>query len=101
TGNRDGRVVLLRPVHAVGKLVVRDDVIELTGRLILLRGPGATAVPRDCGPTVVAVDHPSWILRRDPEPVVIRMRRAHHLESATAVDRLVDLESGYVHGVRV
>src|SRR5215471_15435582 len=70
----DRRVVLLRAVQPIREPVVGRDAIELSRRLIVLRGPGPTAVERDRRAAVVAEDHSVRIVRVDPEIVVVAMR---------------------------
>ena len=53
--DRDGRVVLLRAVDAVGEAVVDGDPVELPRRLVVDRRPGPAAVVGHVGP---AVDRP-------------------------------------------
>ena len=71
----DGAVVLLRAVDVIEKLVVSSNVIELRGRLIFLGRPGLPTINRDCGPSVVAVDHALRIIWIDPQSVMIMMWR--------------------------
>ena len=86
-GDRHGGVVLLRAVHAIGKRVVRDHVVELRGGLVVLLRPREPAVMADVHAAVVALDHPLGIRGIDPQIVVVAMRRADGAEGATAVVR--------------
>src|ERR1700679_102616 len=56
-GNRSGAAILLRSVGNVGKLIVRDDVIELAGRLIIPTAPGKAGVEANGGALVHAENH--------------------------------------------
>src|SRR5215472_3662055 len=67
-------VVLLRAVDVVRPAIVSDHVIELGGRLVVLRGPGIPAVDGDGGSAVVAVDHTLRIVRIQPQAVMIAVR---------------------------
>ena len=84
-GNRERAIVLLRAIHTIGPLVIRNNVVELRCRLIVERRPGAAAVEAHRGAAVVAFDHPHWILRIDPEIVIIAVRRLHLLIGLAAV----------------
>src|SRR5207247_8886003 len=95
------RVVLLRAVNTIEKIVVRSDVIELRGRLVVLRGPISAAVNRDGGTAVVAVDQAIGILRIDPQSVMIAVRRVEALESLASVDGPIKPGVGDVHLVRI
>src|SRR5256884_4893780 len=95
------RVVLLRAVNTIEKIVVRRDVIELRGRLVVLRGPISAAVNRDGGTAVVAVDQAIGILRIDPQSVMIAVRRVEALESFASVDGPIKPGVGDVHLVRI
>src|SRR5581483_11586921 len=87
-GQRHRRVVLLAAVHPVGELVVHGHAVELRRRLVGLRRPGAAAVEGDVGAAVVALDHRAGIIGRDPQVVVVTVRRAHRCEGLAAVLRL-------------
>ena len=78
--NADGRVVLLRAVDAVLKIVVGGDVVELRGRLVVLRGPVFAAVDADGGAAVVAVDHAICVVGIDPQGVMIAVRSVEACE---------------------
>src|SRR4029077_21068147 len=54
-GDRAG--VLLRGVDPVWKRVVRRDVIDLVGGLVVPRAPGEAAVERDCRALIDAEQH--------------------------------------------
>src|SRR4029077_3400236 len=69
--NADGRIVLLGAVYAVQKIVVGGDVVELRGRLVILRGPIFSPVHGDGGTAVVAVDEAIGIVGINPEGVVV------------------------------
>src|SRR4051794_23932800 len=71
--NGEVTVVLLGPVNVVREGVVDRDVIELRGRLVVLRCPCLTAISRNAGPAVVCVPNAIRILWINPEPVVIAM----------------------------
>src|SRR5206468_4619534 len=75
-GDTHGAVVLLRAAHPVGEMRGGGDVVELRRRLVVLSGPGDAAVVGDVGPAVVALDHALRIVGRDPETVVVPVRRA-------------------------
>src|SRR3974390_1729874 len=54
----NGGIILLCAVNGIREIVVRCDVVELRGRLIILRGPVLATVYAYGGPAVVGVDHP-------------------------------------------
>ena len=97
--DRDGGVILLRAVDAVGELVVGDHVVELRGRLVLDARPAEAAVERDRGPAVVSLHHPARVLRGDPEVVVVPVRHADRLERLPPVLRPEQLHVEDVDGV--
>src|SRR5437868_5615563 len=82
------RVVLLRAVNVTRIGVVGRDVIKLRGRLVVLRRPGLAPIHRDTGAAVVRVADPIWILRINPEPVMIAMTRRQEIEGLRAIHRL-------------
>ena len=68
---------LLAGVDPVGEAVVRGDVIELAGRLVVPAGPGPAAVDADGRALVGARGHVVGVGRVDPdEVVVVPARRA-------------------------
>ncbi len=71
---RRGARILLRAVDAVRKTVVRADVVDLRGRLVVPRAPGLAAVQRDDRALVDAEDLPVRVVRIDPELVEIIAR---------------------------
>src|SRR5581483_12038111 len=85
-GHADGGVVLLRPVDAVGNLVIRRDMVELGRGLIIWGRPALAAIEGDAGPAIVPHDHPARIIGIDPERVRVGMRYGYLGEGATAVD---------------
>ena len=72
-GNRPG--VLLPTVNVVREAVVRDDVIELPDRLIVLRGPVLSAVKRYCCTFIICADHAFRVEWVNPKPVIVIARR--------------------------
>ena len=81
------RVVLLRAVNVIRKCVVDCDVIELRGRLIILRRPRFAAVDRDARAAVVCVADAVRILWINPEAVMMPMARREEIECLAAVHR--------------
>ena len=73
----NGAVILLRAVGVIREIVVQRDAIELRGGLLILSRPGSPAVGADVGAAVVAFDHPVGIIGRDPEIVIVAVRRAN------------------------
>ena len=100
-GDLHGGVVLLAAVHVVREKVVHRDAVELRGRLVALRRPGAAAVERDVGAAVVAFDDRLGIARVDPEAVVIAVGRPDAGDALAAVDRLADVSVEHPHHVGV
>src|SRR4029079_10881773 len=85
----DVAVVLLRGVDPVRPARVDLDAVQLGGGLVVLRRPGPSAVTRDVGAAVVAVDQDLVVGRADPEVVVVAVRRAERRPRLAAVHRLV------------
>src|SRR5712692_4670196 len=98
-GGGHGGVVLLRAVDVVGEAVVRDDVVELRGGLVVLARPGFSAVHRDGGAAVVPVDHAPRVGGVDPQGVMVAVRHHQQGELLPAVGGAVG--SGIEHIDRV
>ncbi len=77
-------IVLLRAVDVVWKIVVNRDAIKLRRGLVLI-GPASAAVERNVCAAVVALNHPVWIVRSDPEIVVVAVWNGDGAVSAAAV----------------
>ena len=92
---------MLRAVDAIEKIVVRRDVIELRGGLIVLRGPVLASVDGNRGATVVAVDEAIGIFEIDPQGVMVAVRRVDALKSFAGVNGAIQAGVGDVHLVRV
>src|SRR5207237_5872346 len=71
-----GAGVLLRPVHPVWELVVRDDVVELRRGLVVPAAPRRAAVQTDRRTLVAAHDHARGCVRIDPELVIVVAARS-------------------------
>src|SRR5205807_3821052 len=99
--DRDGAVVLLRAVEAVGKLVVGRDVVELRRGLVVHSGPGGAAVERYGGAAVVPLDHAARILGIDPQDVAVPVGDADARERLAAVHRAPGAQVQDVHGILV
>ena len=94
-------VVLLRTADAIGKVVRRDDVIELR-RGKVLGAPALAAVGGDARATVVPFDHPPVVVRGDPQVVGVTVRdAAHGGEAPAAVGGLEEVDVVHVHDVGV
>ena len=85
-GDAYGAVVLLRAVNAIGKIVVRGDVIKLRGWLIHLRGPIFAAIHGNGGAAIVAVDHAIGIIGIDPQTVMVAVRSGDAFERFASID---------------
>ena len=83
-GAAQRRVVLLRAADAIREMVGRSHVVELPGRLVLLR-PRFPAVERHVRAAVVRLDHSLRVVGRDPEVVVVAMRNLDRLECLAVV----------------
>ena len=81
--------------------MVGRDPVELRGRLVRLRRPGASAVEGHRRTAVVAVDHDLIVLGVDPEVVGVAVGHHHHLEGLSAVDRSVEHHVQDVDGVGI
>src|SRR6266567_7786898 len=101
TGDNDRRVVLLRAVEFVRELVVDPDAIDLRGRLIHLRRPGASAIGGDVGPSVVRLDHYLAVFGVNPDIVIVTVRHAKGDERFAAIDGLEETFGSSVYGVGV
>ncbi len=80
-----GAIVLLRAVGVIRKIVVECDTVELGGGLLILTGPGASAVGADVGAAVVAFDHAVGIIGGDPKIVNVAVRGANGVEGFAAI----------------
>ena len=85
TRHRDRAVVLLRGVEPVRLPVVRDHVVVLRRRLVVLRRPRLPAIFGDCRAAVIAFDHAIGVLRINPQIVTVAMRRIQCLERLPAI----------------
>src|SRR6476619_439316 len=102
-GDRDGAVVLLPGVDPVRAAVVRRQVVELAGRLVVPAAPGRTAVDGHHRALVGAGDHALRIGRVDPQVVVIvaTRRTLDDVAVRTAVRAAMDRTAHGKHGVRI
>ncbi len=87
-GYGDGRVVLLAGVESVGERVVRVHLVQLRGGLVVLGGPGLTAIQGHIGAAVVRLDEQVRVPRVDPHVVVVTMGSGQPFERFPAVRRL-------------
>ena len=99
--DRDGAVVLLRAVDAIGKLIVGRDVIELRGGLVLHARPRGTGIERNRGASIIGIDHPPRVPRVNPELVRVTVGHAHHRKRLPSVGRTPHLQVHHVHRVLV
>src|ERR1022692_1810996 len=86
----DGAVVLLGAVGVIREIVIQRDSIELRGWLLILRGPGATAVGAHIGAAVVRFDHTIRIVGRHPEIVNVAVRHANGVEGLACIVRAIE-----------
>ena len=98
--NSHGRIILLRAVNVIWKIIVGRDAIKLRRRLILFR-PVFAAVERNVRAAVVAFDHSLIIVRRNPQVVIVRVRRADGRKSSAAVNRFMKLHVQNINRVGV
>ena len=70
-GNRRRAAILLRAVDPVREPVVRGDVVELRGWLVVPGAPALPAIHRDDRALVGGDDHPPRVVGIDPEPVIV------------------------------
>src|SRR6185312_8797667 len=101
TGTHPRAVVLLRHVDVERELVVHVYVVELRGRLVVLRTPGRTAIARHGGTAVIRFDEQLGVVRVDPERVVVTVRRFEFVERLAAVVRNVHIDVRHVDRVRI
>ena len=85
------RVVLLRAADLIRDVRGQEHVVELRGRIVLIR-PRLPAVDADVRAAVVRFDHAVRIARRDPHVVVVAVRHAHVRDRLAGVGRLVDVD---------
>ncbi len=95
----DGRVVLLGSVNAIREISVGGDPVKLGGRLVVVAAPAFAAVKRNLGAAVVSDDHPFRRLGRDPEIVVVAVRRTDFLVGFAAVFRAPEAHIQHVDHV--
>ena len=93
--------VLNRPVGVERRIVVHLDVVELRQVDLRERAPVRAAVLGHPEAAVVAVVDDLRIVRIDPEPVVVAVRRVHAGERRAAVVRHVDAQPEGVDRVRI
>src|SRR5438876_6753483 len=79
---------------------VSGDVVELRRRLIVLRGPGLSAIHADGGTAVIAIDEPIGIGGIDPEAVMIAMWSGKQIERLAAIARAESTRIQNVDSVR-
>ncbi len=101
----EGALVLLRAEDVVRELVVEVHVVELPGRLVVLRAPARPAIGRDGRAAVVPLEQDLRVVRVDPDDVVVAVRGMQFRPRLAAVARhpqRVDLRHvGRVRVVRV
>ena len=78
----------------VGKVVVCTHGVELRRRLVVFRGPTASAVEGDGRAAVVGVHHALVVSRIDPEAVIVTVRSANLLPVLSRVGGLVKAFGG-------
>src|SRR5205807_6993347 len=88
-GDAHRGVVLLRAIGVVWKVLVQRHAVELRRRLVHEAGPRAASIGCDGGAAIVALDHAIGIVRRDPERVIVAMRRVQRGVSVAAINRAV------------
>ncbi len=88
-GKRNGRVILLRAVDAVGHLIVGDHVIEFACGLVIDRRPALGTVEGHAGTTIMTADHTLPIAGIDPEIVIVAMWNGNLREGRSAINRFV------------
>ena len=62
-------------------------MIELRGRLIGFRRPALPGIVRNAGSAVICHDHPLRMRGINPQSMIVAMRRAHGLETLSAIRR--------------
>src|SRR4051794_12912681 len=83
-GDAHGPAFLLPPINPIRKTVVGDDVVELSGRLVVPGTPGCAAIYRDCRALIHAEEDVIWVLWIDPDAMVI-----------VATGRTLDSQEGF------
>src|SRR5437763_2345291 len=99
----DSAAVLLRASEPVRKAMVGSNVIKLRSRLVVPGAPGCCAVDAHDRALVTGDNHSLWIVRIDPELViVVTTRRA--LDGCplfTGIGRTIDRRVHHINDVRV
>ena len=102
TGDTDSGIVLLSCVEPIGELLVNGDPIEFSGGLVVLFGPGLSAVEADSSPAVIALNHNIRIMGVDPQSVVIAMGYSNRgVEIFSAIYGLVKADITGIEGVLI
>ena len=102
TGDTDSGIVLLSCVESIGELLVNGDPIEFSGGLVVLFGPGLSAVETDSCPAVIALNHDIRLFGVNPEPVVIAMGHPNGgVEIFPAIDGLVKADITGIEGILI
>ncbi len=89
-GHHDRAVVLLARIEPVREPIVRVDLVQLCGGLVVLGGPGVTPVQGDVGAAVIGLDEDVWVIGVDPHVVVVPVGRRPALEGGPPVRGLVE-----------
>ena len=100
TRNRDGAVVLLRPVDIIRSTSVGNDVIELRGWLIVFTRPRLSTIEAHGGSAIIGGNHAPRISGINPQAVIVAMRHFDFVEVASAICGLVEIHIHHIDGVR-
>ena len=100
-GDANAGVVLLRAIDVIWELVIDNYVVELRGRLIILRRPVQPAIGADVSAAIIGVDEPLGIGWINPESVIVAVRRRKLREGLAAVDGAIRACIKDVNDIRI
>ena len=92
-------VVLLRPVDAVGEMIVGGYAVKLGGGLVVVGRPVVATIVGYLGAAIVGHDHPAVVVGVNPEVVVVAMGGIFEGKSAATVFGNAITHVQHVHDV--
>ena len=98
-GNHNGSIVLLSSIDSVWKLIIGVDPIKLSGRHIVLRGPGLASVEGDRTSSIICQNHVFGVFGIDPEIMIIPMGSVNCLKAFPSVEGLQHRGTLHPNGV--
>src|SRR6185295_7224575 len=98
TGDSNRAALLLSAVHAIWKLIVGDDVIELRGWLVIPRAPRLSAVDGDDRALIARNQNYPGVVGIDPDGVII-IAAGRSAKSCPVLTRVSRTPGDYVRAV--